>query len=78
MLDLNALADPKSSSTVRDVFLAKHPVAREVDTDAVITTPEEPPSVHPVMFEKITGKEIKSGAFCTQGAAGPSGIDAAS
>ena len=36
-----------------------------------------PVDVHPVLFENLTGKSIRSAALRTQDAAGPSGIDAA-
>ena len=35
----------------------------------------EPPTVHPVVFEAIDATTIKAAALCTDGAAGPSGID---
>ena len=34
--DVNTLADPESSSTFRNVLLARNEVVREVDTDALI------------------------------------------
>ena len=77
-MDLNALVDTSSSTTVRDDLLAKHPDAREVNIAALVTPSDDPPTtIHPVMFDRITGKRVKTAALRTQGAAGPSGIDAA-
>ena len=33
-------------------------------------------SFHPAIFDNITGESIQAAAFHTQGAAGPSGLDA--
>ena len=45
--------------------------------EALVTTTTEPPIPHPVLFEGSTGSAIRSAALRTQGAAGPSGVDAA-
>ena len=60
-----------------DVLRDKHPAASELHADALVTTTEKPPFTHPVLFECFTGFSIRSAALRTQGAAGPSGIDAA-
>ena len=77
ILDLNALVDTSSSTTVRDALLAKHPDAREINIAALVTPSDDPPTIHPVMFDRITGKRVKTAALRTQGAPGPSGIDSA-
>ena len=59
------------------MLLAKHPAAREVQLEALVTPSDDPPTIHPIIFAKITGKTVKSAALPTQGVAGPSGIDAA-
>ena len=45
--------------------------------DALVTTFEEPPETHPILFELLTGSLIRACALRTQGGAGPSGVDAA-
>lgn len=77
VLQLNEITERNGSKTVFDVLLDKHPPAREVDVEALVTTTDEAPEVHPVLFERLTGSAIRTSALRTQGAAGPSGIDAA-
>ena len=62
--------------TVRDALLSKHPPGRPASISALYNTTTEPPDVHPVVFEAIDATTIKTAALRTDGAAGPSGIDA--
>ena len=63
--------------TVLDILREKHPLAGEIDTAALVTTAHEPPEVHAVLFDRLTGLSIRNAALRTQGSAGPSGVDAA-
>ena len=49
---------------------------RPVSTNALYNATAEPPSVHPVVFDVIDADSIKRAALHTDGAAGPSGVDA--
>ena len=75
VLDLNVHPAAAASTTVRDILLSKHPVAQEVDIEALVTTSndsDDSPSVHSVMFNRITGKDIRLAALRIQGSAEPS------
>ena len=74
VLNLSAVMD--DDRTVLDVLMEKHPPARSVAPEVLVTT-DAPHDTHPVYFECLTGSQIRSAALCTQGAAGPSGVDAA-
>ena len=62
--------------TVLEALRAKHPEAQEMQEEALITTLEDPPEIHDVLFERLTGASVRTAALRSQGAAGPSGIDA--
>lgn len=62
--------------TVRDVLKDKHPPSQPAHPDSVIE--DDPPEVHPVLFESIDASMMRSAALRTSGAAGPSGLDAVS
>ena len=70
-LDLNEIFDGKS---VLEILESKHPPPRPT---ALFHPDVEPPTVHPVVFEAIDARCIRSAALHTFGAAGPSGTDAA-
>ena len=75
---LLSLDDSYGSGTVLDILQEKHPSARPVQPDALLSVDNTcTPSVHPVLFERITGDTIHYSALRTQGSAGPSGIDVA-
>ena len=80
VIDLEETVPPSSPGgddrMVRDVLKDKHSLGRPAVPDALVTS--EPPPTHPVIFEKITGSAIRSAALHCQGAAGLSGLDAAS
>ena len=61
---------------VLDILRSKHPHAQSVSPAALPEGSTDPPEVHPVVFDQITGASIRCAALRTKGAAGPSGIDA--
>ena len=75
VLQLNDPIDTgNKQTTVRDVLASKHPPDQSAHPDAVID--DDPPEIHPVLFESLDAAIIRSSALRTSGAAGPSGIDA--
>ena len=81
VLSLDQQVNPQSPSSglVREVLLKKHPNPGVVDPDTVLLKAElslnhDP---HPVVFDCINGDLIRSMALRCQGAAGPSGVNAA-
>ena len=67
--------DPASPSDL-DVLKSKHPPARPATVDTLPLDHQEPPRVHPVIYDRIDAGWIYSAALNTKGAAGPSGLDA--
>ena len=67
----------ESGKTVKDILEEKHPDAAPAHPEAILRRPEED-SFHPVLFENITDDLIRECALSTEGAAGPSGVDAMS
>ena len=66
------------TQTVLDILKLKHPESKPmrapvIDGSANSISKEEP---HPVIFERITGSLIRTMVLRTEGAAGPSGLDA--
>ena len=61
---------------MRDILSEKHPLGQPAHHDAIID--DDPPDVHPVLFESLDAGMIRSAALHTSGAAGPSGLDALS
>ena len=59
---------------VRDILIDKYPAGQSAHPDS--TNEDEPPTVHPVIFESLDATLIRSAALQTNGAAGPSGLDA--
>ena len=76
VLDLDDCVDDHGRRTVLDLLEEKHPTARPADADALITTTEAPPEVHPILFQQLTGTQIRRAPLRTQGSAGLSGVDA--
>ena len=68
-------SDGKSQSVLQ-TLKEKHPIGAPANKDALLTMDEEPPDVHPIVFDCIDAPMIKSAALRTSGSAGPSGIDA--
>ena len=75
VLNINDSVDGEGSS-VLDTLRSKHPPPGKLDTAAFVTTDLEPPEVHPILFDCLTGQSIRNAALRTQGSAGPSGVDA--
>ena len=65
-----------TTQTVFDILKLKHPEGKPVMVSAIdgSAAPTEEP--HPVIFEHITGSLIRKMVLRTEGAAGPSGMDA--
>ena len=55
---------------------SKHPCAQPAHPEAMILGNPAPSSVHPIVFDQINANGIQAAALRTNGAAGPSGIDA--
>ena len=69
------LGSESDSETVFDSLCKKHPSGEPAQFDALFQSFDRPCS-HPVIFESIDADLIRSVALQTEGAAGPSGIDA--
>lgn len=76
VLHLADPADPNNqcSPTVREVLNCKHPTGQPAYADCILS--EDPQAAHPIVFDSIDAKAIRSAALQTNGSAGPSGIDA--
>ena len=66
----------KGKKSVLDILYSKHPHPEPVSMDALPEGYNDPPVVHPVIFDKITASSIHCATLRTKGAAGPSGMDA--
>ena len=79
-LPLDEVVDPNNDSaeTVREALLKKHPPRQPPNVSSLLEPflifNTEP---HPVMFEAINGELIHNTVLKMDGAAGPSGLDAA-
>ena len=63
--------------TTRDILIQKHPEAKIPPPETFLSEPESDETYHdPIVFERITGDNIKKAANRRQGTAGPSGVDA--
>ena len=62
------------STTVREILESKHPPSHPAQPD-ILLQPDNP-VIHPVVFDSIDATVIRTAALRTDGAAGPSGIDA--
>ncbi|CAB3993759.1 Hypothetical predicted protein [Paramuricea clavata] len=74
-LTLDSCVAPDNPKTVRQVLLEKHPPNIPPVQSAILNGDcnMEP---HPVIFDRIDGELIQNTAIKTEGAAGPSGLDA--
>ncbi|XP_062508484.1 uncharacterized protein LOC134184756 [Corticium candelabrum] len=68
---------PGSHKSVRDVLKDKHPDPAPMFKEAVLDSKSQAPPTHPILFDKIDGYLIRAMSLKCQGAAGPSGLDAA-
>ena len=62
------------STTVREILVSKHPPSKPTSPDSTLHGP--PSEIHPVVFDSIDARLIRSTALRTSSAAGPSGLDA--
>ena len=62
---------------IRDSLRKKHPTKQPPVPSAIIESNEPPKEPHFILFEQIDGQLIRETALRTEGAAGPSGLDAA-
>lgn len=76
LLSLDETIDT-SGKTVTDVLEEKHPHRKPVHPEALLEEANDD-SFHPIIFDNITAETIRSAVLHTQGAAGPSGLDALS
>jgi hypothetical protein len=76
ILDVNSCLNSEDGNThtVLDELKTKHPPKGTICPEAVVEN--EDIEFHPVIFDSIDGEAIQSAALRTNGAAGPSGIDA--
>lgn len=77
LLSLDEIVDDTSRKTVRDVLEEKHPDPKPVHPEALLEDVDDD-TFHPAIFDNITAESIRAAALHTQGAAGPSGLDALS
>ena len=56
--------------------MEKHPLVSLANPNAVLTSETGDNDFHPVIFDSITAKVIRTAALKTEGSAGPSGLDA--
>ena len=75
LLQLNDMVTcPEGEMSVRDILRDKHPSSKPLTQDCLIS--EDPPAIHPVIFDSIDKGAVKYAALKISGAAGPSGLDA--
>ena len=77
MLNLDSQVAPDTPETVREALMKKHPSGKPSTQSAIVAMDRPASEPHSVMFDRIDGDLIQSTAFKTEGAAGPSGLDAA-
>ena len=77
-LHLDSLSGSNTTlETVREVLLRKHPLQQPPKPSSIVTPDILVTEPHPIIFDKIDGLLIRSTALRMDGAAGPSGLDAA-
>ena len=59
---------------VRDVLIDKHPPSAPFYPECLADSDPQP--IHPVIFDALDARCIRSAALRTDGGAGPSGVDA--
>ena len=75
-LDDTVPSNNGGSTTVLEALKSKHPTSQPASTNAIHPAEDESTDIHPVVFDCIDAAQIRSAALRTNGAAGPSGIDA--
>ena len=73
VLHLDDIISSDEQKSVRDILRDKHPPSQSVHPESIV--PGDPQTIHPV-FDSIDASVVRSAALKTNGAAGPSGIDA--
>ena len=68
--------DKDWQTSVMSLLKSKHPQAMPLNTATVDLNSDQPPQIHPVIYDRIDTKLIKGSTLSTSGAAGPSGLDA--
>ena len=77
-LCLDEVTEDGSGKTVRETLEEKHPEANPVQPEAILNENLTSEDFHPIIFDSITAEVIRNSALHTEGAAGPSGLDAMS
>ncbi len=78
LLSLEDIINDGSGRTVKDVLEDKHPDPEPAHADAILNERIANVDFHPVLFNNITAEVIQNSALHTEGAAGPSGVNALS
>ena len=78
VLNVDDLAnrDDPTSPSVLDTLKSKQPAAVPAQADVLLSNHLGLSGVHPVIFDSIDAGSIRTAALATNGAAGPSGLDA--
>jgi len=78
VLQLNDVipSNTSDSVSVRDILERKHPPGHPAQPDIILQGDNISPVIHPVVFDSLDATRIRTAALHTDGAAGPSGIDA--
>ena len=74
LFSLDEMISDNSRKTVRDVLEEKHPEPKPAHAETIVSQLNN--EFHPIIFESITPEIIRKCALQTQGAVGPSGVDA--
>ena len=74
VLHLDDIISSDEQKGVRDILRDKHPPSQSVHPESIV--PGDPQTIQPVVFDSIDASVVRSAALKTNGAAGPSGIDA--
>ena len=61
--------------STRDILLDKHPSGKNLVADTLLTN-NSAPIINPIVFDSLDADAIRQASLHTQGAAGPSGVDA--
>ena len=64
------------NSTVRQMLKVKHPYPQSVNTETIFPSGQDDLNLLQIRFDSITTEVIRDSALKTEGAAGPSGVDA--
>ena len=73
-LEQLVMTNSTNTQSVRDILKSKHPASQPATIGS--TLQGVPPEIHPVIFDSIDSRLIRSTALKTSGAARPSGLDA--